>query len=417
MVKSRNVLCFDDGPKVEGVVKMSEEPYLRVIWTDPVTGRNGYVVIDRLVRGISGGGTRVRRGVTLEEVERLARTMTLKNGSLNVPSGGAKAGLDADISEPGSRELLVRFLRAMKPLLETRWATAEDLGITQEELDSAFKEIGLGLSVYAGLKIGGDFDASMARVVEGLSVKSEGIGLADLIGGYGVAEAAAAAMDQLGLPMEGATALIQGFGSMGGGTARYLARRGVKLVGAVDVHGCVADPAGLDVEHLLRHRSPAGDIDRSSLPPGAAERPAGEWLDIDAQILVPAALADVLTEENADRVRAKVVVEAANIPTTKGADRRLHERGVVVIPDFVANSGANGWWWMVMLGMIEPTEQAAYDYATRTLHDTVGRLLRLSRERGITPRQAAVEIAMENAETNVRTYGGEEALTPAAAAQ
>ena len=76
---------------------MSSEPYLRVIWTDPVTGRNGYLVIDRLVRGISGGGTRVRRGVTIEEVERLAHTMTLKNGSLNVPSGGAKAGLDADL--------------------------------------------------------------------------------------------------------------------------------------------------------------------------------------------------------------------------------------------------------------------------------------------------------------------------------
>ena len=68
---------------------MGDEPYMRVTWTDPVTGRNGYLVIDRLVRGISGGGTRVRRGVTLEEVERLAHTMTLKNGSLNVPSGGA----------------------------------------------------------------------------------------------------------------------------------------------------------------------------------------------------------------------------------------------------------------------------------------------------------------------------------------
>lgn len=396
---------------------MSDEPYLRVIWTDPVTGRNGFVVIDRLVRGISGGGTRVRRGVTLEEVERLARTMTLKNGSLNVPSGGAKAGLDCDISEPGGRDLLLRFLRAMKPLLETRWATAEDLGITQEELDSAFREIGLGLSVYAGLKVGGDFDGAMARVVEGLSVQSEGIGLADLIGGYGVAEAAAAAMDHVGLPMAGATAVVQGFGSMGGGSARYLARKGVKVVGVVDVRGCVVDPNGLDVEHLLGQRSSAGEIDRTQLPSGTAERPREEWLEIDAQILVPAALADVLTEENADRVRARVIVEAANIPTTEGADRRLHDRGVVVIPDFVANSGANGWWWMVMLGLIEPTEQAAYDYAARTLHDTVGRLLSLSQERGITPRQAAVEIALQNADTNTKTFGGEEALTAAAAAQ
>lgn len=389
---------------------MNEEPYLRVVWTDPVTGRRGYVVVDRLVRGISGGGTRVRRGVTLEEVERLARTMTLKNGALDVPAGGAKAGLDCDISEPGGHDLLVRFLRANQPLLETRWATAEDLGITQEELDSAFQEIGLELSVHAGLKVTGDFDAALERVRQGLSVRSEGIGLADLIGGHGVAEAAVAALGHVGLPVEGATAVVQGFGSMGGGTARSLARRGARVVGAVDVHGCVVNEGGLDVERLLATRSSGGEIDRSSLPAGTTERPRDEWLDIDAQILVPAALGDVLTEENADRVRARVVVEAANIPTTEAAGRRLHERGVVVIPDFVANSGANGWWWVVMLGLIEPTEAAAYEYATRTIQDTVARLLQLSAERGVTPREAAVEIALQNAEANARRYGTEMAL-------
>src|SRR5919199_9373 len=390
----------------------SAEPYLRVVWTDPVTGRQGYVVIDRLVRGISGGGTRVRRGVTLEEVERLARTMTLKNGALNVPSGGAKAGLDCDIGEPGGHELLVRFLTAMKPLLETRWATAEDLGITQEELDSAFREIGLGLSVYAGLKATGDFDAARQRVLRGLSVKSEGIGLADLIGGYGVAEAAAAALAKLGIDPAGARAVVQGFGSMGGGTARYLARKGVKVVGVVDVNGCVVDPGGLDVEALLARRSSTGEIDRSRLPAGAAERPRDEWLEIDAEVLVPAALGDVITEANADRVRARLVVEAANIPTTEPGGRRLHERGVVVVPDFVANSGANGWWGVGMLGLIEPTEQAAYEYARRTLHDTVDRLLTLSVERDITPRQAAEEIAIQNTEALARAYGTEEARTP-----
>ena len=388
---------------------MSAEPYLRVVWTDPVTGRNGYLVIDRLVRGISGGGTRVRRGVTLPEVERLARTMTLKNGSLNVPSGGAKAGLDCAIDEPGGRELLVRFVRAMKPILETRWATAEDLGITQEELDSAFQEVGLPLSVYAGLRVGGDYEGALKRVREGLSVKSEGIGLADLIGGYGVAEAAAAAMGKLGLPLEGSRAVVQGFGSMGGGTARYLARKGVRVVGVVDVQGCVVDPDGLDVEGMLASRSSAGLVDRSKLGPGTTERPREEWLEIEAEVLVPAALGDVLTEDNADQVRARVVVEAANIPTTEAAGRRLHERGVIVIPDFVANSGANGWWWMVMLGFIEPTEQAAYEYAAKTLRDTIDRLLTLSAERHITPREAATEIATENTERLASEYGREEA--------
>ena len=393
---------------------MSAEPYLRVIWTDAETGRNGYLVIDRLVRGISGGGTRVRRGVTLQEVERLARTMTLKNGSLNVPSGGAKAGLDCDLAEPGGHELLVRFLRSMKPLLETRWGTAEDLGITQEELDRAFNEIGLPTSVYAGLKVGGDFETSLRKVREGLSVTIEGIGLADLIGGFGVAEAAAAALAKLGLRVEGTRAVVQGFGSMGGGTARYLARMGVKVVGVVDVKGCIVNPEGLDVESLLAHRSSSGEVDRSRLPAGATERSRDEWLDIDAEVLVPAALADVLTEDNADLVRARVVVEAANIPTTDAAGRRLHERGVIVIPDFVANSAANGWWWMVMLGLIEPTEPAAYDYAQKTIHDTVERLLGMSAERRVTPREAAVQIATMNTEALAEQYGTDEAKAPSA---
>jgi glutamate dehydrogenase (NAD(P)+) len=391
------------------------EPYLRVVWTDRETGRHGYVVIDRLVRGISGGGTRVRRGVTLDEVERLARTMTYKNGALNVPSGGAKSGLDCDLSEPGGRDLLVRFIRAMRPLLETRWATAEDMGVTQEELDSVFAEVGLGLSVYAGLKVTGDFEGAMALIRRGLSVTVEGIGLADLIGGYGVAEAAAAALEHLGRPVEGARTVVQGFGSMGGGTARYLARSGARVVGAVDVHGCVVNPDGLDVERLLANRSPAGDIDRASLPPGTDERPREEWLDIDCEILVPAALGDVLTEANADAVRAAVVVEAANIPTTEAAGRRLHQRGVVVVPDFVANSAANGWWWSVILGLLEPTEEAAYEWARATIRATVGRLIALSQERGVTPREAAEAIATENTNALAEEYGTEEPLarTPA----
>src|ERR1700730_15008740 len=183
-----------------------------------------------------------------------------------------------------------RFLRAMKPLLETRWGTAEDLGITQEELDAAFREIGLPLSVYAALRVSGDYEGALQRVLEGLSVKSDGIGLADLIGGFGVAEATAAAMRKLGLPLEGTRAVVQGFGSMGGGTARYLGRKGVRIVGVVDVNGCVVNPDGLDVERLLASRSNTGAVDRSQLPPGASERPGEEWLDIDAEVLVPAAL-------------------------------------------------------------------------------------------------------------------------------
>src|SRR5437660_11301458 len=110
------------------------EPRLRVIWTDPVTGRQRYAVIDRMVNRLAGGGTRMRSGVTLEEVERLARTMSYKNGAFNLPGGGAKGGVDIDPHDPEARRLLSRYVRAMQPLYRSGWGTAEDLGVTQELL-------------------------------------------------------------------------------------------------------------------------------------------------------------------------------------------------------------------------------------------------------------------------------------------
>ena len=206
----------------------SEEPRLRVIWTDPVTGRKGYAVIDRMVNGLAGGGTRMRAGVTLEEVERLARTMSYKNGAFNLPGGGAKGGVDIDPHDPEARGMLSRFVRAMTPLYRSGWGTAEDLGVTQELLNEVFAEQGVGMTVQAMLDRSGDAAAAGRRVSQGLAIKVEGIGLADVIGGYGVAEAAAAAAEHKGWDLKGLRAVVQGFGSMGGSSARYLARQQVQ---------------------------------------------------------------------------------------------------------------------------------------------------------------------------------------------
>src|SRR5438445_10538696 len=125
------------------------EPRLRVIWTDPVTGRKGYAVIDRMVNGLAGGGTRMRSGVTLAEVERLARTMSYKNGAFNLPGGGAKGGIEIDPSDPEARGMLSRYVRAMRPLYRSGWGTAEDLGVAQEVLNEVFAEAGVRMSVQA----------------------------------------------------------------------------------------------------------------------------------------------------------------------------------------------------------------------------------------------------------------------------
>ena len=372
------------------------EPRLRVIWTDPVTGRKGYAVIDRMVNGLAGGGTRMRSGVTLAEVERLARTMSYKNGAFNLPGGGAKGGVDIDPHDPQARGMLSRYVRAMRPLYRSGWGTAEDLGVTQELLTEVFAEQGVGLTVQAMLDRSGDAQAAGRRVVQGLAINVEGIGLADCIGGYGVAEAAAACAEHKGWTLSGMRAVIQGFGTMGGSSARYLSRLGVKVVGVVDVNGAISNPGGLDVERLLESRSALGEVDRSTLGREDKEGLRDSWLDIDADILVPAAIGDVLTAGNADNVKARMVVEAANIPTTDDAAQRLYERGVVVIPDYVANGGANAWWWWTLLGVIQPDADQSFKQVSRVMRETVRRMLELADSQGIPPRQAADELSMRN---------------------
>ncbi|MBJ7598243.1 Glu/Leu/Phe/Val dehydrogenase dimerization domain-containing protein [Candidatus Nephthysia bennettiae] len=388
---------------------MSEgpEPFLRLTWTDPVTGRKGYVVIDRLVNGLAGGGTRMRAGVTLEEVERLARTMSLKNGAVTLPGGGAKGGLDCDPHDPEARALLTRFVRAVRPLLESYWGTAEDMGTTQQLLDEVFVEVGMQSSVQAALNHSGDGAAALRRLVEGLGVQVGGIGLGDLVGGYGVAQAAAAAAQHQGRSVQGLRAVIQGFGAMGGSTARYLVEQGARVVALSDVRGTVTNPAGLDVERLLATRTALGDIDRSALRPDDRELARDEWLSVDADVLVPAAVADSITAENCSGVKAWLVVEAANIPTTEEAQRLLHQRGVLVIPDYVANGGTNAWFWWVLLGMIEPTAEAAFRVIGENMRRSVADMLELADRDDLLPREAADVIAMRNLDRLAEEYGAE----------
>lgn len=374
----------------------TRDPMLRIEWTDPVTSRKGYAVIDRLVGGIAGGGTRVRSGLTLAEVERLAKTMTYKCGAMNLASGGAKGGIDCDPHSPEMRGMLTRFVTALTPILDTYWATAEDMGISQSELDSVFSDAGLDMSVHAALKKTGDPAAAMDRVVRGLAVDVEGIGLADVIGGYGVAEAAMAAIEHLGLTAEGTRAVVQGFGSMGGASARYLSRQGVKVVGIVDGNGCIVNPDGLDVEALLAARNDLGEVDRSALREADRQLALADWLSIAADIIVPAAVPDSIRADNCDQVTAKLIVEAANIPTTEEAQSKLHERGVIVIPDYVANSGANSWWWWTLADVIGASADESFAKVSDAMRDTVTRLLELGAAENLNPREAAARIAEEN---------------------
>jgi glutamate dehydrogenase (NAD(P)+) len=388
-------------------VAVADSQYLRLTWTDPVTGRPGFLVIDRLVRGLAGGGTRVRAGCSLEEVSRLAAGMSLKNGVLGIPAGGAKCGLDSDPRDPGTLPLLTRFVRAMHPFWNSYVATGEDMGVQQSTLNAIFSELGLGSSMRAALRRRDDFDAALAQTQRALSVTHEGTPLVDLVGGYGVAVAAAAALERLQLDVRGARAVLQGFGSMGGSAARYLARRGAVVIGVADVRGLVVNLDGLDVERLLATRDEFGVIDRSALASDDRELRRDEWVALECDVLVPAAGADAINPANCERVRAPLVVEAANLPTTSAADARLLGRGVTVVPDFVANAATNGWAWWLALGQVGPEPADAFARIEATIAGVVGEVLDRAARAGIGPRDAARQIARDRLDRLAAEHGVE----------
>ncbi|MGW7542745.1 Glu/Leu/Phe/Val dehydrogenase dimerization domain-containing protein [Streptomyces sp. NPDC054770] len=386
-------------------------PLMSLVWTDHVTGRQGFLVVDRLVRGVASGGLRMRPGCTLEEVTGLARGMTMKEAlhynpeGRYIPLGGAKGGIDCDPQDPGSYALLVRYLRAMRPYVESFWTTGEDLGLTQDLVDRAAAEAGLVSSVQAVYPLLDDEAAARRRLADAFAVEVDGIGLDELAGGCGVAESALTALDRAGVPYAGTRVAVQGLGTMGGATARFLARAGLTVVAVADIKGTIANPAGLDVEALLRTRDAYGTVDRSVLRPGDVELPGDAWLAADAEVLVPAAVSYAIDSGNEHLVGARWIVEAANMPVLPEAEERLTARGVTVLPDVVVNSGTNAWWWWTLFGDIGPDADEAFAHTRRSMRALVELMLDRAESDGTTPRTAAHALVTDRLPVIAERFG------------
>ncbi|MFJ1749724.1 Glu/Leu/Phe/Val dehydrogenase dimerization domain-containing protein [Streptomyces sp. NPDC088116] len=391
-----------------------DAPLISLTWTDHVTGRQGYLVVDQLVRGVASGGLRMRRGCTLDEVTGLARGMTMKEALhfdaddprvRYVPLGGAKGGIDCDPRDPGAYGVLVRFLRATRPYIECFWTTGEDLGLTQDTVDRAAAEAGLVSTVQAVHPLLDDEREARRRLADAFAVRVDGIGLDALAGGRGVAESVLAALDRAGTAYEGVRVGVQGFGTMGGATARFLSRAGLKIVAIADVRGTIAHPDGLDVESLLAARDPYGTVDRTALRPGDRELPGDAWLSIDAEVLVPAAVSYAIDVGNQAGIKARWIVEAANMPVLPEAEELLARRGITVLPDVVVNSGTNAWWWWTLFGDIGPDADEAFAHIRRAMRRLVDDMLERAEADGGTPRAAAHAMAADRLAAIVRRYG------------
>ncbi|WP_305094019.1 glutamate dehydrogenase [Prescottella sp. R16] len=384
--------------------------FYEAVWRDTESDATGYLVIDRLVRGVSSGGLRMRAGCTLDEVRGLARGMTLKEaihyepGAAYVPLGGAKGGIDFDPYHPDADGVLARFLAAMGPMIEKRWTMGEDFGVQQTTVDRLLPELGIDSSIQAAYQVVTDPEAAELRMKTAFSSEVGGVRLDELVGGYGVAQSALAAMQRRGLVPSESSAVIQGFGSMGGATARYLAEAGVRIVGIVDVEGVVFNEQGLDVEELLRTRSAKGNVDRAALRPEDTQLPSSDWLGLDADVLVPAAISYCITAENQAQIRAQIIAEAANMPVTPEAEALLTARGVEVSPDFVANSATNAWWWWVFFGDVDGTPQQSFRKIADRMQALSREMFDRADETGGSLREAAFALASQRLNTITATF-------------
>ncbi|MEU7319435.1 Glu/Leu/Phe/Val dehydrogenase dimerization domain-containing protein [Streptomyces griseoviridis] len=384
---------------------------MSITWTDHVTGRQGFLVVDRLVRGVASGGLRMRAGCTLDEVIGLARGMTMKEAlhydpqGRYIPLGGAKGGIDCDPRDPAAYGVLVRFLRAVRPTVENVWTTGEDLGLTQDLVDRAAAEAGLVSSIQAVYPLLDDETAARRRLADAFAVEVDGIGLDELVGGCGVAESALAALDRAQLPYREARVAVQGLGTMGGATARFLSRAGLAVVAVADVKGTIANPDGLDVEALLAARDAYGTVDRAALRPSDAELPGDAWLSAEAEVLVPAAVSYAIDVANQEAVTARWIVEAANMPVLPEAEEALAARGVTVLPDVVVNSGTNAWWWWTLFGDIGPDAEQAFAHTRRAMRTLVDRTLTRAETDGTTPRAAAHALVADRLPVIAERFG------------
>lgn len=288
----------------------------------------GYRVQHNFSRGPAKGGLRYAPNVNLDEVRALAMWMTWKCALLDVPYGGAKGGLAIDPREHSTAELE----------RVTRRYTSEILPIIGPERDIPAPDIGTDEQTMAWIM--DTYSVNSGYTVPGI-VTGKPISLGGSLGrasatSRGVTHIALAALRHAGLEPAHSTAAVQGFGKVGADAARFLADAGVKVTAVSDQYGALRSDRGIDIDALIDHVRASGSVVGFA---GADELDRDDLLTQDVDLLVPAAVEGVLNESNARDVLATVIVEGANGPTTPAADAILRERGVLVVPDILANAG------------------------------------------------------------------------------
>ncbi|HEV8315800.1 MAG TPA: Glu/Leu/Phe/Val dehydrogenase [Vicinamibacterales bacterium] len=288
----------------------------------------GYRVQYNITLGPAKGGIRYHPDVTLDEVTALAAWMTWKCAVAHIPFGGGKGGVVCDPTRMSRRELEALTRRYVAEIID---AIGPEKDVPAPDVNTNDQIMAWVMDTYS-MHVG----HTSTAVVTGKPIEMGGsLGRREATG-RGVMIVTREAARHLGLPLKGATVAVQGFGNVGSVSAELLAREGAKIVAVTDWKGGVYNPKGLDIPKMIDYAKQNKTIDGFPCVESISNE---ELFKLDVHILIPAALENQITLENASDIKARIVTEGANGPTTPDAHRLLHERGVFVIPDILANSG------------------------------------------------------------------------------
>ncbi|TGE05523.1 Glu/Leu/Phe/Val family dehydrogenase [Hymenobacter fodinae] len=382
-------------------------PDKQVIVHIPVTMDNGkvrvfegYRVVHNTILGPSKGGIRYDKNVHLDEVKALAAWMTWKCAVVDLPYGGAKGGIicDPTTMSAGEIERLTRgYTMAMKDVFgPDRDIPAPDMGTGPREMawlmDEFSKTVG----------------ATSPAVVTGKPLVMGGsLGRTEATG-RGVMVSALAAMKKLGMDPMQASAAVQGFGNVGSWAAKLLSEQGVKIKCISDVSGAYWNENGINIDEAVAYKNVhKGRLD--GFTGATLMDDADDLLTADVDVLVPAAVEDVITEHNAHNIKAKLIVEGANGPTSASADPIINEKGIMVVPDILANSGGvtvSYFEWVQNRQGFKWTEEMVTERADRIMNDAFEKVYATSQKYNIPMRIAAYVVAIDKVAQTYKFRGG-----------
>ena len=368
--------------------KFGPEYILKV--KDVSIGMEGFLVIHNTALGPGKGGIRMTSNVTEEEVRRLAYTMTWKNSLADIPFGGAKAGIIWTGGTDEKKKIFIQsFARTIKLFLIKKYIAGPDVNTGEKEMQWFVEAVN-------NWRAATGKPANYCMSVFGK--KGEKCGIPHEFGstGFGVAQATKVALACAGIELKGATVAIHGFGNVGTFTYKFLKSMGVNIVAIADASSSIYSKNGFDeklINNLIKSRKP---ISSTLKKYKIAEK---DFWKIPVDILIPASVTDVINDSNKNSIKAKVIVEAGNIPMSEKIEDELFKKGIIIVPDFVANSGGVISSYAEYRGY---NPKKMFDLVERKITKITDKVIKESLRLNKNPRAVAFKIAIKKVEERAK---------------